>query len=54
VLECDGRHLYVTDNRRQRISKRSLQGVEVQHVHTHAHARMPALMPALMPAHVPA
>ena len=58
MLECDGRHLYVTDNRRHRISKRSLQGVEVPHVHTctctHActHAcMMLALMPAHMPAH---
>ena len=39
MLECDGRHLYVTDNRRQRISKRSLQGVEVSHVHMQ-YARM--------------
>ena len=50
VLECDGRHLYVTDNRRQRISKRSLQGDEVRgsrgrgaaraHAHMHVHMHM--------------
>ena len=33
VLLCDGQHLYVTDNRRHRISKRSLQGIEVGSAH---------------------
>ena len=36
VLLCDGQHLYVTDNRRHRISKRSLQGIEVGSAHAHA------------------
>ena len=37
VLLCDGQHLFVTDNRGHRISKRSLQGAEVGAVHTTMH-----------------
>ena len=42
VLLCDGQHLFVTDNRRHRISKRSLLGVEVGSTHAvHMHMHMP-------------